>query len=159
MRRPRIAIALGDPAGIGPEIALKAALDERVTKLCDPLLVGGRHALETHARLCGLAPKIVSLENASEMSGDGGAIRLLDLDRGLRRPASVGREAVVGAKGVALSDLDPNGQVHVQGENWTAVLAEGAAPIRKGGKVIVKSVQGLTLEVEPAEGGAPRPQA
>ena len=77
----------------------------------------------------------------------------------LRRPASVGREAVVGAKGVALTDLDPDGQVHVQGENWSAVLAEGAAPVRKGGKVIVKSVQGLTLEVEPAEGGIPRPAA
>jgi 4-hydroxythreonine-4-phosphate dehydrogenase len=89
--RPRIAIALGDPAGIGPEIALKAALDERVTKLCEPLLVGSRHALETHARLCGLAPKIVSLESASEMRADGGGIRLLDLDRRRREPLTLGK--------------------------------------------------------------------
>jgi 4-hydroxythreonine-4-phosphate dehydrogenase len=29
-RRPRIAITVGDPAGIGPEIAEKAAADPRV---------------------------------------------------------------------------------------------------------------------------------
>ena len=40
MPLPRIAIATGDPAGIGPEIALKAALDARVRALCRPLLVG-----------------------------------------------------------------------------------------------------------------------
>jgi len=36
---PRIAIATGDPAGIGPEIALKAALASQVKKICRPLLV------------------------------------------------------------------------------------------------------------------------
>lgn len=38
--KPRIAITVGDPAGIGPEIAQKAAADPRVTAVCDPLLVG-----------------------------------------------------------------------------------------------------------------------
>jgi 4-hydroxythreonine-4-phosphate dehydrogenase len=42
---PKIAISLGDPAGIGPEIALKAARDERVRRVCRPVLVGERVAL------------------------------------------------------------------------------------------------------------------
>ena len=54
MSLPRIAIATGDPAGIGPEIALKAALDARVTALCRPLLVGDPAALELHAKASGL---------------------------------------------------------------------------------------------------------
>mgnify|MGYP001582266595 FL=1 len=66
---------------------------------------------------------------------------------------------MIGAKGVALTELAPGGQVHLQGEDWTAVLAEGAAPIRRGDKVIVKSVQGLTLEVEPAAGAPKAPGA
>jgi 4-hydroxythreonine-4-phosphate dehydrogenase len=37
---PRIAITLGDPAGIGPEIAAKAAADERVRAVCEPVLYG-----------------------------------------------------------------------------------------------------------------------
>jgi 4-hydroxythreonine-4-phosphate dehydrogenase len=42
--RPRIAITTGDPAGIGPEIAEKAAADARVQAACVPLIYGaGRH--------------------------------------------------------------------------------------------------------------------
>ena len=36
--RPRIAITVGDPAGIGPEIAAKAAADARVRTACEPIL-------------------------------------------------------------------------------------------------------------------------
>lgn len=38
--KPRIAITVGDPAGIGPEIARKAAADPRVLAACDPVLYG-----------------------------------------------------------------------------------------------------------------------
>jgi 4-hydroxythreonine-4-phosphate dehydrogenase len=37
---PRIAITVGDPAGIGPEIARKAAEDPRVRAACEPVLYG-----------------------------------------------------------------------------------------------------------------------
>jgi len=40
MPRPRIAITVGDPAGIGPEIAAKAAADPRVTAVCEPVIYG-----------------------------------------------------------------------------------------------------------------------
>src|SRR5687767_1553179 len=38
--KPRIAITVGDPAGIGPEIARKAADDPRVLEVCEPVLYG-----------------------------------------------------------------------------------------------------------------------
>ena len=38
--KPRVAITMGDPAGIGPEIARKAAADARVTAVCEPVLYG-----------------------------------------------------------------------------------------------------------------------
>jgi len=41
---PRIAITTGDPAGIGPEIAEKAAADPRVRAVCDPLIYGAARA-------------------------------------------------------------------------------------------------------------------
>lgn len=37
---PRIAITVGDPAGVGPEIAAKAAADPRVRQACEPLVYG-----------------------------------------------------------------------------------------------------------------------
>jgi 4-hydroxythreonine-4-phosphate dehydrogenase len=40
IRKPRIAITAGDPAGIGPEIAAKAAADARVLDVCEPVIYG-----------------------------------------------------------------------------------------------------------------------
>lgn len=36
--KPRVALTVGDPAGIGPEIAAKAATDARVLEVCDPII-------------------------------------------------------------------------------------------------------------------------
>jgi 4-hydroxythreonine-4-phosphate dehydrogenase len=52
--RLKIAIPVGDPAGIGPEIALKAALDPAVLAACDPILVCDQALLERHAKACGI---------------------------------------------------------------------------------------------------------
>jgi 4-hydroxythreonine-4-phosphate dehydrogenase len=38
--KPRIALTVGDPAGIGPEIAAKAAADPRVLDVCEPVVYG-----------------------------------------------------------------------------------------------------------------------
>jgi 4-hydroxythreonine-4-phosphate dehydrogenase len=38
--RPRVAVTAGDPSGIGPEIALKAAADPRVLDACEPAIYG-----------------------------------------------------------------------------------------------------------------------
>tara|TARA_E500000331_G_scaffold54458_1_gene47984 strand:- start:3421 stop:4368 length:948 start_codon:yes stop_codon:yes gene_type:complete len=47
--KPRIAIAIGDPAGIGPEIALKAALNRSVCEFCEPIIVGDFEVLARYA--------------------------------------------------------------------------------------------------------------
>ncbi len=54
MTCPRIAIAVGDPAGIGPEIALRAAAHARIGEACEPVLVGDRSVLEQYAGLLDL---------------------------------------------------------------------------------------------------------
>jgi len=53
--KPRVAIAIGDPAGIGPEIALKAAQHPEVLARCEPVLVGSREALAMQAAPCGIS--------------------------------------------------------------------------------------------------------
>jgi len=40
VNKPRIGITVGDPAGIGPEISIKAAADPKVLDLCEPVLYG-----------------------------------------------------------------------------------------------------------------------
>ena len=70
--------------------------------------------------------------------------------RALKRPATVGAEALIGQTGVAREDLAPQGQVAVQGEIWRAVAANGG--ILAGSQVRVVAVEGLTLTVARVEG-------
>ena len=46
MGKPRIALTLGDPAGIGPEIVLKACASPEVQQVADIIAIGDRHILE-----------------------------------------------------------------------------------------------------------------
>ena len=79
------------------------------------------------------------------------AIDLVEVGVGLwyskRRRSSVGSQTLVGLTGVAIGDLQPDGQVRVDGEIWRARCAAGC---EAGSTVVVSAVDGLTLEVEPA---------
>lgn len=55
MTLPLVAITQGDPAGVGPELCLKAAADPRVLAVCRPAIVGDRDVLEPCAGRLGLA--------------------------------------------------------------------------------------------------------
>ncbi len=57
--------------------------------------------------------------------------------------------SMLGKKGKAFTNIDPNGSVEVRGEIWNARTAKGNYPIRKHDMVRVVEVQGLTLLVEP----------
>jgi len=65
---------------------------------------------------------------------------------------AVGVEALVGRRGVAVSHLIPGtreetGQVRVDGEIWGA---RAGVPIEPGSSVVVRAVDELVLEVDPA---------
>ncbi len=64
--KTKIAIAVGDPAGIGPEISLKAALDPAVRAVCDPIVVADAGVLARHAKACDLAPTVRVIARAGD---------------------------------------------------------------------------------------------
>jgi membrane-bound serine protease (ClpP class) len=64
--------------------------------------------------------------------------------RAQRRKVMLGRQGLVGATGIALSELAPEGVVQVQSETWTAVAAE---VIRAGETIEVVDSDGLHLQV------------
>jgi 4-phospho-D-threonate 3-dehydrogenase / 4-phospho-D-erythronate 3-dehydrogenase len=55
-RLVRIAVSIGDPAGIGAEIALKALRDESIAELAEWLLVADSAALKAASRVCSIDP-------------------------------------------------------------------------------------------------------
>jgi membrane-bound serine protease (ClpP class) len=63
-------------------------------------------------------------------------------------PKRVGREALVGRVAQALTDVDAtDGRVFIEGEDWRAV---STVPIARGGAAEIVAVQGLLLQVKPA---------
>ncbi len=66
-----------------------------------------------------------------------------------QRPVVSGREEMLGASGTALVDFEDQGYVFVHGERWKA---RTRSPMREGQAIAVTGVDGLTLEVRPADG-------
>jgi len=69
-------------------------------------------------------------------------------------PVRTGSEELIGSVGEVREPLDPTGQVFIQGALWQA-RATGEGTIEPGNRVRVKSVDGLTLEVEPVADANP----
>ena len=71
--------------------------------------------------------------------------------RARRRPAASGVEAMLGGTAEALEDIEREGWVRAFGERWQA---RSAAPLKRGARVRIVAVEGLTLVVEPEDKGA-----
>ena len=63
---PIIAITMGDPCGIGPEIIIKALQSPEVSQRCVPLVIGDRAVLERALAVCGSALKISEVAAAED---------------------------------------------------------------------------------------------
>ena len=74
---PKIAIATGDPAGIGPEVSLKAALDAGVRALCRPIVVGDADAIARHATAARLDTRLHVISDVGEAIFADGTVDLL----------------------------------------------------------------------------------
>ena len=89
--KPILAITMGDPAGIGPEIVVKALGSPRLRSACRPVVVGRRPVLEAAARR--LRAKVafdpVGVAAAGRRAGALPARR----DRARARPAPAARAA------------------------------------------------------------------
>jgi 4-hydroxythreonine-4-phosphate dehydrogenase len=84
----KIAITIGDPAGIGPEVALKSVLSTDIAGLCQPVLIGDRVVIEEAIERFDLpvSPGLIELVNVCEITCRG-------FDKGM--PTAVGGKASV----------------------------------------------------------------
>src|SRR5436305_15306815 len=53
MALPRIAVTMGDPAGVGPELCLRLLADERMKSVCHPVVIGDAGVLTRVAKQLG----------------------------------------------------------------------------------------------------------
>ena len=76
--RPRVAITMGDAAGIGPEITVKSLADPSVRESCVPIVLGDARVLERAMQATGVTLPIRTITRPAEADGRAGVIELLD---------------------------------------------------------------------------------
>ncbi|MDZ7721770.1 MAG: 4-hydroxythreonine-4-phosphate dehydrogenase PdxA [candidate division KSB1 bacterium] len=79
-QKPIIGITMGDPAGIGPEIVVKALCDDRVTEWCNPVLVGDLSVIRKAAAEQNVPKNIKSIDNIRKAEFDRNTITVYSLD-------------------------------------------------------------------------------
>jgi len=77
--KPTLAITMGDPAGIGPEIIAKTLDDKETYMVCNPLVIGDISAMKMGLEVAQLSLKINPIETPSEAIFNYGTIDLIDL--------------------------------------------------------------------------------
>jgi 4-phospho-D-threonate 3-dehydrogenase / 4-phospho-D-erythronate 3-dehydrogenase len=68
--RPVIAITMGDPTGVGPEVIAKALGQKSVLKRCLPLVIGDRKRMETAVRITRTPMVIEPIDSPSAVQSD-----------------------------------------------------------------------------------------
>lgn len=78
-KKPIIAVTVGDPAGIGPEIAVKALLKPEIKNICKPVLIGDLGILHRTAQQLKLRANFKALSSPKEAAGGLDVIEVIDL--------------------------------------------------------------------------------
>lgn len=79
MERPIVGITMGDGAGVGPEIIVKALAAREVHDLCRPLVIGDAGRLRRAAAITGAAVRVNALEAAGAATFRFGEVDCIDL--------------------------------------------------------------------------------
>jgi 4-hydroxythreonine-4-phosphate dehydrogenase len=78
--RPIVAVTMGDPAGVGPEVVARALVQGQVWECCRPLVVGDTRTLKRAAVLAQAALVPRRITNPAEARFDPNAPDVFDLD-------------------------------------------------------------------------------
>lgn len=77
--KPIIAVPLGDPAGIGPEITVKSDVSPEVTDIARVLVVGDKNIVEKAIEVTGVPLTVNVVEGPEEGDWSDGVLNLVDL--------------------------------------------------------------------------------
>lgn len=75
---PKVAITMGDAAGIGPEISAKVMNEREVYEICSPLIIGDAKVIENAIKITNLDLEVNPIKEPTEGSFKYGVIDVLD---------------------------------------------------------------------------------
>jgi len=104
MTKKKIAILLGDPSGIGPELTSKL-LNEKITDEANIVVIGEKKILEDGEKISGKKTNLKFVENFDEIEFDDKTKFFLDISKGTNRTYKYGEvSAESGASVLAAMD-------------------------------------------------------
>jgi 4-hydroxythreonine-4-phosphate dehydrogenase len=75
----KLAITMGDPGGVGPEITIRAIASEEVGGLCTAIVIGDRSVMEEALRLVDLPLRLRIIESPHQSSPSADVVELIDV--------------------------------------------------------------------------------
>ncbi len=78
MKKPVIALTMGDPAGIGPEITIDTMLSKEIHDVCKPFVIGSIAILERAAKVRGVNPSFRKINEPEEANFEYGTIEVIE---------------------------------------------------------------------------------
>jgi 4-hydroxythreonine-4-phosphate dehydrogenase len=78
-KKPVIAITIGDPAGIGPEVVIKALSNRMIYDTCRPFVIGESATVQAAITLIQKPLILHSIEKVTDIIGKSGTIDILDM--------------------------------------------------------------------------------
>ncbi|MFK5970819.1 MAG: 4-hydroxythreonine-4-phosphate dehydrogenase PdxA [Candidatus Marithrix sp.] len=131
MNKPIVAITLGDPAGVGPEIIVKSLSKSNLCKICDPIVIGDNNVIKNALKICNKTTEINLINTPCEYQA--GKINLIDLNNIKLAQLQIGTvQAICGQS--AYEYIEKAIELAITGE----VNAIATAPINKESFSIAK---------------------
>ena len=77
--KPILGITMGDPAGIGPEVAAKAMAKKEIYDICRPLIVGDAEVMKEAVKIAGVSLEVSAISQVEEAKFEYGIMDVIDL--------------------------------------------------------------------------------
>ena len=123
--RPCLAITLGDPNGIGPEIVLKCLRDADLMASTRPVLIGSEAVLRHHADVLGTTVDLYAVEGRPPGTDEGG-LAVIDVTDGATPSVELGATTAVGGA-LAMKAVEAATDACIEG--WADAMV--TAPLSK----------------------------
>ena len=124
--RPIIAITMGDPCGIGPEVVVKALADPRVHTSCRALVVGNLYAIQRAVEITGVPLRVNEVDGPNSAGWDPEQVDVLDIRNLNPEDITVGKISPACGK-AAMEWVTKAGELAIAGQ----VAGLATAPLNK----------------------------
>jgi len=112
--KPAIAITMGDPCGIGPEVVVKALADPQVYASCRPVVVGNIFAMQQAVKLTGLPLTINETDDPTSAGENPSVVDVVDIHNLNTEDITVGQISIPCGK-AAMEWVSKAGQLALAG--------------------------------------------